>query len=444
MYRFNEVEKSIVNKYNEESKKGHIFQTSYWADVKEEWGSKYIGGYDKDGNLVLTCMILLRRIPYVGKYMGYIPRGFTCDYSNRELVSEFTGFLKEYGKKNKIAFITVDPDVHLKEDEKDVDFGNSVKDMLLNFGYINKKAENFENIQPNFVFRLDIDVPGTPEEKKKVIYDNFTSKTRYNIKVAQDRGLSVEVYDSSNITDEALESFHELMVITGKRDNFITRPKKYFENMIKKISPYCRLYMVKYDYQKDFDRIDEKLQKQLKNRERLLVKKQNILKDLNSENDEDKLTRLNKKLKDTETNMSEAERQIASFEGRIKEIDEFKDKGQVYVSGAIYLYYGGIGWYLYGASHNILRDTMPNFLMQWSMITDSIDLGCSMYDFRGVSGDLNPDNPLYGLYKFKKGFNGNFVEFIGEFELVIDNFVYGMFKYALPKFKAIRRKIKKR
>ncbi len=45
---------------------------------------------------------------------------------------------------------------------------------------------------------------------------------------------------------------------------------------------------------------------------------------------------------------------------------------------------------------------MPNFAMQWSMICDSIDLGCDVYDFRGVSGDLNPENPLYGLYKFKK------------------------------------------
>lgn len=41
--------------------------------------------------------------------------------------------------------------------------------------------------------------------------------------------------------------------------------------------------------------------------------------------------------------------------------------------------------------------------------------GCTMYDFGGISGDLSTDNPLWGLYKFKKGFGGQFLEFIGEF-----------------------------
>ena len=44
--------------------------------------------------------------------------------------------------------------------------------------------------------------------------------------------------------------------------------------------------------------------------------------------------------------------------------------------------------------------------------------GCRIYDFRGVSGDLSPDNPLYGLYRFKKGFNGDFCEFCGQFTMI--------------------------
>jgi peptidoglycan pentaglycine glycine transferase (the first glycine) len=314
----------------------------------------------------------------------------------------------------------------------------------LNTGYINKKAKNFENIQPNFVFRLDIDLAEDKEENKKLVYNNFSNKTRYNIKVAHDRGLTVEVYDKDNVTEEILDRFSELMNITGKRDNFMVRPKQYFKNMVERIYPYCRLYMVKYSYEADFNRVNEKLQAQLKNREKFLKKKQEVAEQIDAGAEGDKLEKLNKKLESAETNIQEAERQIASFEERIKSIEEFKGREDIYVSGAVYIYYGGKGWYFYGASHNILRDTMPNFLMQWSMISDSIDLGCSMYDFRGVSGDLNPENPLYGLYKFKKGFNGKFVEFIGEYELVIDNFVYSMFKVALPKFKAIRRKLRKR
>jgi lipid II:glycine glycyltransferase (peptidoglycan interpeptide bridge formation enzyme) len=53
-----------------------------------------------------------------------------------------------------------------------------------------------------------------------------------------------------------------------------------------------------------------------------------------------------------------------------------------------------------------------------------------MYDFRGVSGDLNEDNPLYGLYKFKKGFNGVFTEFVGEWDVVYRPVMYRVWRLA--------------
>ena len=47
------------------------------------------------------------------------------------------------------------------------------------------------------------------------------------------------------------------------------------------------------------------------------------------------------------------------------------------------------------------------------MIQWALESHCDIYDFRGVSGDLALDNPLYGLYLFKKGFGGDLVEFCG-------------------------------
>ena len=87
------------------------------------------------------------------------------------------------------------------------------------------------------------------------------------------------------------------------------------------------------------------------------------------------------------------------------------------IAGTIALYYGDKVWYLYGASSNASRNVMPNYLLQWEMIKWAVEEKCAIYDFRGVSGDISEDNPLYGLYRFKKGFNGKFTEFVGEFEL---------------------------
>ncbi|MDK2821162.1 MAG: hypothetical protein PWP31_1127 [Clostridia bacterium] len=106
-------------------------------------------------------------------------------------------------------------------------------------------------------------------------------------------------------------------------------------------------------------------------------------------------------------------------------------KGQA-IAGTLAFIMGDKAWYLYGASSNKHRNVMPNYLIQWSMIKWAKENGCTIYDFRGVPGDLNEDNPLYGLYRFKKGFNGEFTEFVGEYDLVYSNFYYWLWQTALP------------
>lgn len=88
------------------------------------------------------------------------------------------------------------------------------------------------------------------------------------------------------------------------------------------------------------------------------------------------------------------------------------------IAGTLAIWFGDKVWYLYGASSNHHRNLMPNYLLQWNMIQWAVECGCDIYDFRGVSGDLSPENPLYGLYLFKKGFSGQLTEFCGEFEKI--------------------------
>ena len=67
------------------------------------------------------------------------------------------------------------------------------------------------------------------------------------------------------------------------------------------------------------------------------------------------------------------------------------------------------------ASDNEFRNKMPTYALQWEMILWAKELGCRLYDLRGVPGDDDPENPLFGLYRFKKGFGGKKTEFVGEF-----------------------------
>ncbi|HHX95677.1 MAG TPA: peptidoglycan bridge formation glycyltransferase FemA/FemB family protein, partial [Clostridia bacterium] len=95
-----------------------------------------------------------------------------------------------------------------------------------------------------------------------------------------------------------------------------------------------------------------------------------------------------------------------------------------YIAGTLAFIFGDKAWYMYGASSNEHRNVMPNYLLQWTMIQWAKGKGCSMYDFRGVPGNLTEDNPLYGLYRFKKGFAAEYVEFLGEYDLVYSPFYY--------------------
>ena len=105
--------------------------------------------------------------------------------------------------------------------------------------------------------------------------------------------------------------------------------------------------------------------------------------------------------------------------------------------------YGNKTWYLYGASSNRHRNLMPNYLLQWTMIKEAIANKCDIYDFRGVSGVVDENHPQYGLYRFKKGFNAEFTEFIGEVYIPYKPLTYKMYKISEKAFRTLRKAKKK-
>ena len=111
------------------------------------------------------------------------------------------------------------------------------------------------------------------------------------------------------------------------------------------------------------------------------------------------------------------------------------------IAGTLAIWYGDKVWYLYGASSNEHRNLMPNYMLQWNMIEWAVEKGCRLYDFRGVPGRVGEDHPLYGLYKFKLGFGGDYVEFVGEMDLVLNKPVNWFINTAKPVFMRLRHKL---
>lgn len=118
------------------------------------------------------------------------------------------------------------------------------------------------------------------------------------------------------------------------------------------------------------------------------------------------------------------------------------------IAGAIAYIFGDKAMYTYGASSNEHRNVMPNHLMQWTMIQWAKESGCKWYDFRGVSPRKgNGDEHLQGLNRFKDGFSPRFVEYIGEYDMVLSPGFYWLWNVLRPKIqnalKARKRKADK-
>ena len=64
----------------------------------------------------------------------------------------------------------------------------------------------------------------------------------------------------------------------------------------------------------------------------------------------------------------------------------------------------------------------PKYALYDYHIKDAYKMGYKYVDFYGITGDFEKTNPYYGIYEFKKGFNGNVVELVGQFSLKITNF----------------------
>ena len=90
---------------------------------------------------------------------------------------------------------------------------------------------------------------------------------------------------------------------------------------------------------------------------------------------------------------------------------------------------------------------MPNYLLQWEMIKWALENKCDVYDFRGISGFKDEKSGSYGVYKFKKGFNPDFTEFIGEIYAIFNPITNNMFKmmsFMYRKYGLLKNKIKRK
>ncbi len=231
--RFVEDEKSKqeYKKFLENHERCNFQQSLEWAKVKDSWKNEVILAEDEQGNIIGSLSVLIRKIPIFGNLM-YSSRGPVCDIHDEKVLEQLTEGAKQLAKKYHAFVLKIEPDI--KSDDQEF------REIVTKLGYrIKDDAKDFsEEIQPRYVFRLDI--KGKTEDE---IFAGFHQKTRYNIRLAIKKGVTVK-----EGTKEDLKDFHKIMVETGARDGFIIRPLEYFEKMYDALAPeHMKVLMAYYE-----------------------------------------------------------------------------------------------------------------------------------------------------------------------------------------------------
>ncbi|MEK7633672.1 MAG: peptidoglycan bridge formation glycyltransferase FemA/FemB family protein [Patescibacteria group bacterium] len=177
----------------------HPLQSEAWANARKQMGIETVN--------LEGFLLTLHKIPFTDFKIGYLPRS---KMPNKKVLQK----LYEFGKGNKVIFIKIEPNVE--------------KSKLQTTNY--KLRTSSHPLFPSWTQILDL----TKSEDE--LLKSFHSKTRYNIRLAEKKGVTVHE-ESNNV---GFERFAKLYFETTKRQRYFGHDYQYhktvWDNLKNKVS----------------------------------------------------------------------------------------------------------------------------------------------------------------------------------------------------------------
>lgn len=401
-------------------------QTSKWGELKKTngWDHYFLGVKEKK-KVVAATLLLTKKIPIFSKKMCYAPHGYLIDYNNRELLTFFTENIKVFSKKLGAIFIKIDPYIEYQERNLDgeiVEDGFHNKQAFQNLTELGYRHFGFnlmqDTLQPRWIF-----VTETKGKTVEEVMNGMDSKTRQII-----RKNERECIEIREIAYEELEKFKDIMQHTGDRRNFIDRPLTYYQNMYKILNPSgdLKILVAELNTKLFIQKLEEEKKQYQKEYDDRKYKHDEGINKMNE-------NKYQTKQKETEKNIQRIEKKLAE----VKELQ--KENGEtILLGGILFLIHGKEVVSLVGGSYDKFMEFQSAYTVHWAGCKYAIENGYDRYNFYGITGDFSKENPLLGLYLFKRGFGGRVVELIGEFDLVINKFWYVAYNIAFKLYHTIK------
>jgi len=193
----------------------HVLQSSCWGELKAAFGWRVVRVVHEG----CGAQILFRRLP-LGLSLAYIPKGPVGLSSGwRELWKE----VDLVCRRERAILLIIEPNLFVEELESAFEVPPDGFSLAI------------QNIQPSRTIVIDI----SGEESE--ILARMKQKTRYNIRLAQKRGVVVQ-------PAQDLALFHRLMKETGERDGFGVHSLEYYQKAFDSFHPLgkCELLFASY------------------------------------------------------------------------------------------------------------------------------------------------------------------------------------------------------
>lgn len=196
----------------------HLLQTSAWGMLKADFGWKPVWVVHDQA---LGAQVLFRQLPF-GYSLAYIPKGpVGYQEASQELILTFWRELNDICRARRAVFLKVELDLWEQKSER----------IPLPAGFTISPTA----VQPLRTLVVDI------SENEQTILGRMKQKTRYNIRLADRKGVVVHPWDD-------ITGFYQMMQTTGERDAFGVHNLAYYQRVFEIFHPDggCELFLAEH------------------------------------------------------------------------------------------------------------------------------------------------------------------------------------------------------
>jgi len=386
----------------------NYYQSSMYARIMVKFGYRaQFLGIVNDQNKLIGATLLIYKEVFMGNKIAYAPRGILFNYENAEDTKELTQKLKKVLGKQGFMLLRIDPYVPLtiRDAEGNImnfnNNGNNIIDNLKKAGFEYKgKNVYFETEKPRWeaLVLLQRDI--------REIFAKLDKHTRNKVRRAMNSGIEV-------IKDEK-RSINKLYSFVGRKEK---KPLSYYKTVCEKFEDDIDIYYARINTETFLINSRRSYEKEMEYNDSLASRVQ----DMNLDERERSLY-LNKKM--------ESDKLITSYKNSLlKATDLLKSNPDgIVIAGAMVIKYDNAAYIFTEGMDEEYSYLNPTYLLKWQMISDYNAQGYKYINLEGIAGEFEGENAYAGLNESKLGFNTTVTEYIGEFDIVLNNFTYNWYK----------------